>query len=136
MKERAVSPCLMLTLWWSGPWLVVVHQAHPFPCTNICVLSSPSPRPNGNLDSLYTSTGPNGDIAVLLAQMVVICMQMRNKLNLVSPLTSCPIKEAPTAQKDCCSTANLSPQINYNEHINHHLFLVQRKISCFSSTSC
>lgn len=34
---------------------------------------------------------PDRDVVLLLAQMVVICMQMGRKLNCVSLLTTCPI---------------------------------------------
>lgn len=87
-----------------GTWLVVFHQAHSFSSTNIYAPSSPSPRPNRSPGEAVHSTGPNGDIAVLLAQMAVICMQMRNKLNLVSPLTSCPIKEGSHSSRRTAAT--------------------------------
>lgn len=105
MGERNLSPCLMLNLWWKGTWSVTFHQAHSISSTNIYALRwGASPRTNRSLREAVHSTGPNGDIAVLLAQMVVICMQMRNKLNLVSPLTSCPIKEGSHSSKRAAAT--------------------------------
>lgn len=140
--ERMGSPCSVPNLWRKEQCMVVFHQAHPpFLYKYLHCISSLSLRPVGSLGEPYTSTGSNGDIAAPLAQMVVICMQMRNKLNLVSLLTSCPIKEGSQSsgkkkKKSCHHTTKLSPQINYDEDISHHLFLVQKEISCFSSTSC
>lgn len=81
--------------------------------------------------SWHTRAEPNRDIAVLLAQMVVICMQMRSKLNLVSPLTSCPISPGScSSARRCHRSANLSSQINYNQRINLHLFPHTKELSC------
>lgn len=142
--EKQRSPCAYPLV--EGVMFGCVPSSPPlFLCKYLRCISSPSLRPSGSLGEPHSSTGSNGDIAAPLAQMVVICMQMRNKLNLVSLLTSCPIKEGSQSsekkkrkkkKKSCHHTTNLSPQINYNEDISHHLFLAQREISCFSSTSC
>lgn len=75
-----------------------------FPLQIFMLWAPPLPGLTGAQGRLWVSTGPNGDIAVLLAQMVVICMQMRNKLNLVSPLTSCPIKERSHSSQRAAAT--------------------------------
>lgn len=102
MGERNLSPCLMFNLWQRRD--MVGYAPVTPPSFLYKYLRCEPSSPNRSLGELHTSTGSNGDIAVLLAQMAVICMQMRNKLNLVSPLTSCPIKKGSQSSKRTAAT--------------------------------
>lgn len=135
-SERNGSPCSMLNLWRKRTWLVVSHQARSFSSTNICAMSSFS---QAQQEPRRGPAPARGLMETLRCISTDGCHMYANEKQIEFGVPSHQLSyqgSLPQQQKDCCYTANLSPQINYNEHINHHLFLVQRKISCFSSTSC